>query len=150
MWLSGLYVPQENNYPSFQSVPKSDSKGWFWSLNPHTAWEWGIWRTLPYLPAWELKSQGEALLTAPSTKEAYLVGTWKRTFSGAAPCLWNQLPKEVCLPPPYPLGGRWKRFLMMAFNFCIYSWFIGFKLVFLCLLLFYYCLHYKLPWIPIK
>lgn len=36
---------------------------------------------LPDVPAQELRSRGEALLTVPSVKETHLVGAQERTFS---------------------------------------------------------------------
>lgn len=53
----------------------------------------GLDYLLPHVPAWELRSQREALLTVPSTKAASLEGTRERAFSSADPQLWNTLSK---------------------------------------------------------
>lgn len=65
--------------------------------------------------AQKLRSQGEAILTVPSTKDAPPVGAREKAFSVAAPYLWNNLPSWVYLTPSLSISrGQTKTALFVA------------------------------------
>lgn len=74
---------------------------------PHdTVWGQVIWGIVPLWSTCHIRSGRRDLLWVPSVKESNTMGPRRQAFSAIAPTLWNTIPCEVGLAPPWLPSGK--------------------------------------------